>query len=131
MRWKEEDLKAFKAKKQKWFAGVDIDQIHSHPKYGNRKTVLDGITFDSQKEAKRYGELKLLEAAGEISHLELQVRYELKVKGHSICAYIADFIYTTKDKKVVVEDTKGFKTRDYLIKKKLMKAIHVIEVKET
>ncbi len=95
-------------------------------KYNAKKTKVDGITFDSQKEAHRYRELKLLERAGEISFLELQKVYELqpsfKHNGKTIRAikYVADFYYVDKDGKIHIEDTKGVKTKEYLIKKKMM-----------
>jgi hypothetical protein len=100
-------------------------------KYRNVKTVVDGITFDSKKEAKRYGELKLMQAAGLISCLELQVSYRLFIKGELICTYRADFRYKDKDGNVIVEDVKGVRTRDYIIKRKLMRAINGIAIKET
>lgn len=99
-------------------------------KYNNRKTVIDGITFDSAKEARRYGELKLLQRAGEISNLNLQSEYELTVNWQKICKYRADFEYTTKDGRKVVEDVKGVRTPVYQLKKKLMKAVYNIEIKE-
>ena len=121
------------------------------PKYHNRKTTIDGIVFDSSKEANRYVELKLLQRAGEIYGLELQKRFELipaqyetyerygkngkRLKDgqrcvEKSCVYVADFCYTTRDGKVVVEDTKGEKTKDYIIKRKLMLYVHGIEIKE-
>lgn len=112
--------------------GVDIDRIHRHPKYGNQKTEIDGITFDSKKEALRYQDLKLMEKAGEISELDRQVRFPLRVNRQEICCYIADFTYRKRGGgTIVAEDTKGVRTRDYIIKKKLMKAIHGIEIQET
>lgn len=95
-------------------------------KYHAKKSEVDGITFDSQKEAHRYRELKLLERAGEIFSLELQTPYELqpsfKHNGKTIRAikYVADFTYKDKDGKIHIEDTKGVKTKEYLIKKKMM-----------
>jgi hypothetical protein len=115
------------------FPGVDIDRIHKNPKYKNRKTVVDGITFDSQKEAHRWGVLKLMEKAGEIEELDRQVRFALRVNRQEICCYIADFTYRRKinGRGLIVEDVKGHRTRDYILKRKLMKAIHGIEVLET
>ena len=100
-------------------------------KYRNRKTVYDGITFDSQREASRYAELKLLERAGEISDLKLQVPFELipKQSGERAVKYIADFVYLEGGKSVV-EDVKGKKTRDYIIKRKLLLWRHGITIKE-
>ena len=62
-------------------------------KYKSIKVVVDGITFDSKREAKRYGELKLMEQAGLIELLETQPVYRLEVNGKLICKYIADFEY--------------------------------------
>ena len=97
-------------------------------KYSNKKVLIDGITFDSMKEANRYRELKLLEKVGEISNLVLQPVYVLlngfEYKGEKIRAikYIGDFEYIeVKTGNKVLEDTKGFKTKDYLIKVKLLK----------
>ena len=94
-------------------------------KYGNKKVTVDGITFDSKKEAKRYSELKTLEAAGKIENLELQKVFELipaqRIDGKVVeraVKYKADFVYE-QDGKIVVEDTKGFKTKDYIIKRKI------------
>ena len=116
-------------------------------KYHNRKVTIDGITFDSKKEANRYCELKLLQQAGEISDLRLQVKYTLipaqrepdtigkrggVKKGKLIereCSYIADFVYQ-KNGKTVVEDTKGMRTKEYIIKRKLMLWVHGIKIKE-
>lgn len=105
-------------------------------KYRNKKITIDGITFDSKKEANRWMELKLLERAGEISHLARQVKYELipsqKIDGKVVeraCSYVADFVYL-ENGKTVVEDTKGFKTPDYIIKRKLMLQVHGIHIRE-
>ena len=105
-------------------------------KYRNKKVICDGIKFDSKKEAARYKELKLLERAGLIHNLELQKEFELipsqRINGKCIeraCKYKADFCYI-ENGKTVVEDTKGMKTPDYIIKRKLMLFIHGIQVKE-
>jgi hypothetical protein len=105
-------------------------------KYKNIKTNVDGITFDSKKEAGRYIELKMLLKAGEISDLQLQVPYELmptiKLEGQTFrgIKYVADFVYKDKDGKTVVEDAKGMRTDVYKMKKKLMAYIHKIVIKE-
>lgn len=101
-------------------------------KYHNKKVVVDGITFDSKKEAGRYRELKMLERAGAISDLRLQVPFELipKQNGERACLYKADFVYI-KDGKMVVEDTKGIKTDVYKIKRKLMLYRYGIKITET
>lgn len=112
---------------------------YTHRKYGNKKTVLDGMEFDSKKEARRYAELKMLEKAGAISGLECQKKFELIPKqrdenGKAVrnCEYVADFVYIdAKTGQQVVEDVKGMKTKDYIIKKKLMLKVYGITVKET
>lgn len=95
-------------------------------KYHSKKVIVDGIKFDSLKEAKRYNELKILEKANEITELRLQVKFELqpsfKKNGKTIrkIEYIADFTYyDNKLNKYIVEDTKGYKTEVYKLKKKL------------
>ena len=105
-------------------------------KYKNRKLTIDGEVFDSQKEARRYEELALLQRAGQISGLKRQVRYELipaqRIGGKVVeksCVYIADFVYT-ENGETVVEDTKGFRTKDYIIKRKLMLYVHGIRIRE-
>ena len=108
-------------------------------KYGNRKTQLDGITFDSKHEAERYAELKLMEKAGMISNLELQKTFTLigtqrDINGKVLerpVMYIADFVYKENGKRVV-EDAKSKATRTpaYIIKRKLMLSIYGIRVKE-
>jgi hypothetical protein len=105
-------------------------------KYHSRKITVGGITFDSKKEARRYSELYLLERAGQITNLQRQVTFELipsqRINGkvaERACNYIADFVYE-KDGQQVVEDTKGFKTKDYIIKRKLMLHVHGIRINE-
>lgn len=103
-------------------------------KHRNIKTVVDEIKFDSKKEARRYCELKLLERAGEIENLELQVRFDLMVNGQKVCAYIADFRYFENGAEII-EDVKGMKKGSayaiFRLKKKLMRACLGIEIKET
>ena len=106
-------------------------------KYRNQPQVVDGLPFDSKKEAARYQELKLLQAAGQISNLvanKKELRYDLYVNDELICAYEADFQYDEKFGDFtwakVVEDVKGMRTAAYRIKKKLMKAIFGIEIRE-
>ena len=98
-------------------------------KYMAKKCQVDGIKFDSLKEARRYQELRLLERAGKIADLRLQVPFFLlpaqrDENGNVVeraVKYIADFVYTGEDGKTVVEDTKGIKTPAYIIKRKLMR----------
>lgn len=103
--------------------------MKARAKYRNKKTVVDGIKFDSQREATRYSVLKIMQAAGVISDLRLQVPYVITVNGLKICKYVADFVYIDKGREVV-EDVKGMKTPTYNLKKKLMKAVHGIEIQE-
>lgn len=97
-------------------------------KYGNKKTA----GFDSAKEARRYAELVILERIGEISELETQVTYELlKPKGKERgVKYIADFRYI-ENGKVITEDCKGFRTREYILKRKMMNSLLDIQIRET
>lgn len=101
-------------------------------KYGNRKTVVDGIEFDSAKEAARYSTLKLLERAGEIKGLQVQPVFPLDVNGVPVARYVADFSYVEKGRRVV-EDVKSAATRRlpvYRLKVNLLKALTGIEVVE-
>lgn len=102
-------------------------------KYKNRKTIVDGITFDSKREAVRWQELCMMERAGEISDLRRQVSYELipKQPGERAVKYIADFRYKDHEGKTVVEDTKGVKTPVYILKRKLLLWVHGIKIRET
>lgn len=122
-------------------------------KYSNIKTkTFDGIQHDSRKEAQRWAELKLLEKAGEIKDLQRQVKYQLippQYEGYTRyskngkklkdgvklvereVAYIADFVYIdTKTGETVVEDAKGVRTKEYIIKRKLMLYMKAIKIKE-
>ena len=99
-------------------------------KYRNVKTEIDGIVFDSKREAGRYQELKMLERSKIITQLELQKTFELRVNGVLICKYRADFAYLDQQGREVIEDAKGVRTRDYLLKSKLMIACHGLRVVE-
>lgn len=91
-------------------------------KFGNRRTEVDGITFSSQKEAFRYGELRLLERLGKITELELQPKFSLMVLGVRICGYVGDFKYREAEKRIC-EDVKGYQTPDFKLKWKLVKVL--------
>lgn len=118
-------------------------------KYNAKSVEYDGIQFDSQREALRYRELVFLLNDGIISNLERQVKYVLiptqrepatvgargGIKQGKLlekeCSYIADFVYTVVETgETVVEDTKGFKTKEYLIKRKLMLFVYGIRIRE-
>lgn len=99
-------------------------------KFGAKKTRCDGIVFDSAGEAKRYLVLKMLLRSNYISDLKLQPKFDLIVNDQKICTYKADFAYN-ENGQFVVEDFKGVKTSAYKLKKKLMKALYGIDIKET
>lgn len=102
-------------------------------KYGNVKVEQDGEVFDSKKEARRYGELLLLQRDGQIMGLTRQVKYPLNVHGKHICDYIADFYYCEKGIGSVIEDVKSVATRRlpaYRIKFKLMEALYGTTIRE-
>lgn len=119
----------------------------NYNKYGAKKTWAYGLQFDSKKEAKRYQELKLLEAAGKIEDLKTQVKFRLlpaqrepdtvgpkggKIRGKVIereVAYIADFVYV-ENGQMIVEDTKGMRTPEYVIKRKLLLYMTGIRIRE-
>lgn len=123
-------------------------------KYGNRKIIRDGQAFDSVKEARRWLELCLLEKAGEITDLRRQVEFPLlptqreestkvyqrgenkgKPKPGKVIekpvVYIADFVYKRTDTgETIVEDTKGFRTKEYILKRKMLLYFHKIKISE-
>ena len=104
-------------------------------KYGSRKVEVNGIVFDSKREAARYQELLLLEKAGEIKDIRRQVKYVLiPAQYEHPESTIADFVYKTilpdGDTLTIVEDTKGFRTKDYIIKRKLMLSVYGIRIRE-
>lgn len=105
-------------------------------KYHSRRITRDGITYDSVKEFSRHQELLLLERAGAIQGLQRQVKFELipsqRYGGNVIerpVRYIADFVYQ-EDGKLVVEDVKGMKTKDYILKRKMMLYLCGIRIRE-
>ena len=105
-------------------------------KYRNKKWMLDGQTFDSQHEARRYQELRWLLKMGLISDLKRQVPFELlpsQKRGGKVVErpvkYIADFVYMENGEEVV-EDAKGMHTKEYVIKRKLMLWQYGIQIRE-
>lgn len=107
-------------------------------KYHNKKVNIDGEILDSKREATRFLQLRRLEEIGEIQGLRRQVRYELiptqrdKATGRVLersCTYVADFVYE-QDGLLIVEDTKGMRTAEYIIKRKLMLKNYGIRVRE-
>ena len=127
-------------------AKMAVQEVKKRSKYGNRKVVRDGIKFDSEREAARFGELKVLRAMGKIRDLRLQANFTLvegykTIEGEGIkpIVYRADFVYeraTEPDRNGTVywlrevEDAKGAKTKDYLLKKKLMQDKYNITIRE-
>lgn len=102
-------------------------------KYRNRKTEVDGVVFDSAKEAKRWHELKLLERIGEITDLKRQVPFPLVVNDVQVAKLIADFTYSTKSGLQIVEDTKSDMTRKlpvWRLKSKMFAAQYGFQVTE-
>lgn len=118
-------------------------------KYHSRKITRDGETFDSIKEYNRWKELKLLERAGEITDLQRQVKFKLiPTQREPVCemssqgvfkkgkllerevSYIADFVYKNRLGFRVVEDVKGVRTKDYILKRKMMLYFHGIQIQE-
>lgn len=105
-------------------------------KYHSKKVVHNGEKFDSKKEYRRFVELSLLEKAGAIKNLRRQVKFELlpaqRIGGKVVeraCNYVADFVYETSGE-TIIEDTKGYKTKDYIIKRKLMLWVHGVRILE-
>ncbi len=103
-------------------------------KYGNIPTrCREGVMHQSKLEKKRCDELHLMQTGGLIRDLEAhpQPVYRLEIGDVLICKYLADFRYVDVETGAeVVEDTKGRQTREYVLKKKLMKALHGIEIQE-
>jgi len=98
-------------------------------KFGAKKTVLDGITFDSRREAAYYAELKLLEKAGEVCEVELQKPFALTINGQLIGTYRCDFAFYDNTRRCYrVVDVKGVLTREFQRTRRLMRALHGIEV---
>ena len=117
------------------FRPVDsMKRLQAKPKKPNKyravKTEVDGITFDSKKEAKRYEKLRDMVEEGAISHLALQPEFPIVINGQKICKYKADFTYISKYGHDVYEDVKGVKTAAYRIKKKLVEALYGIRITE-
>ncbi len=97
---------------------------------GAQRTTVDGEVFHSKREARRYQDLRLLERAGEISNLQRQVRFPIRINGELVTTYVSDFTYE-QDGKVIVEDSKGWRTDTYKLKKKLVKASYGVDILET
>lgn len=112
-------------------AGVvaPVAVVEKPRKYNNIPTEVDGILFGSRKEAKRYGELILLQQSGQIRGLSCHDRYSLDVNGVHICDYECDFAYWRGDVRCL-EDTKGVRTPAFKLKALLILAIYGVRVIE-
>jgi hypothetical protein len=105
-------------------------------KYGAVKTTVDGIVFHSKREAARYSELKLLERGNVIRDLRLQPSFEiipaveLDGKKQRPVRYLADFCYMNEEGQTVYEDVKGHRTKEYILKRKLVKHVFGVEIRE-
>ena len=121
MRWTEEQLMEYLRKR----GSKNILQPKKKNKYNNKKVIVDGIKFDSKMEAKYYNVLKLLQAAGKVTKIELQPKFELLPTftkngvTHRAITYTADFKVTYADGKVEIVDVKGVETQVFKIKQKL------------
>lgn len=134
LRWSEEQLRDHHAKRYGGFESMAEAKSHQadkpRAKYRNKKTTVGDRVFDSKLEAGRFVSLKRLQESNLISGLQCQVPFSLEVNGILVCKYVADFVYSDIDGRRVVEDAKGVRTRDYILKKKLMKAVHGIDIVE-
>ena len=102
-------------------------------KYNARRVVTEEGAFDSQREHKRWGDLKLMERAGKVKDLKRQVKFELipRIGKFRPIFFVADFTYRTISGDLVVEDSKGYRNRLYLLKRRLMLWRHGIDIFET
>lgn len=104
------------------------------PKFGNKRVIVNGEAFHSKREAARLPQLRLLERNGEVRNIQRQVKYRCEVNGILVCTYTADYVYEERrDNKwtQIVEDVKGYANDRWPMKKKLMRACHGIEIRET
>lgn len=137
-RWTEEEFEAYCAKRGLTYSAAGKPTKN---KFGNQKITIDGIERDSLAESNRLEQLKILQRVGAIKNLQYQVKYELipkqqgEYRNERAVTYIADYVYDVVmpdgSLRQVVEDCKGHKTKDYIIKRKLMLFIHGISIKET
>lgn len=125
MRWTEEQYQDYMAQQGVKSERKEDFKPTKRSKYGNKKTIVDNIEFDSQKEAEYYCQLKLLKRAGEIKEFGLQPKYELQPgfkkngKKYRPITYIADFVITHNDGTTEIVDVKGVETQVFKIKKKM------------
>lgn len=134
MNWTEKHIKGLLSSgKIRGYQMPAVNTRKKKSKYRNKKNTVDGIEFDSKKEATRYGQLKIMEKAGKISQLKLQKEYQLTSNGKKVASYFADFVYRDINGKTIVEDVKSDVTKKlpiYRLKKKLMKICFDITIVE-
>ena len=130
LRWSDEQLAAYHRTRQARPDPEDDGEAKPRAKYRNKKVTIDGRKFDSKAEGARYVQLKRMESAGLITGLQCQPAFDLVVNGQKITRYTADFEYRDGESRRVVEDVKGVRTRDYVLRRKLMKAVFGITVQE-
>lgn len=141
MSWSQKELDEYLARQQKQGkVALTVRTVNNMPppprknanKYNSQKTVVDGITFDSQKEAKKWQTLDAMQSMGRISKLRHHVTFDLVVNKVFIGQYVADFVYVGNTGQLVIDDTKGYKKGSawqlFCWKAKLMKAIYGADV---
>lgn len=99
-------------------------------KYHNQRTTYDGVLYDSKKEANRAFELDMLKKRKVVKDWQRQVSFPITINGIKICTYRADFKVEYHNGLIEIEDVKGFLTDIYKLKKKLVKAVHGIDIRE-
>lgn len=115
---------------------MSIEEFHKRQAKGKpriknvKRKLVNGIEFDSTKEARRYQDLELMQQAGQIFELRRQVPFPIAINGMTVCVWLADFVYRQAGQDVI-EDVKGWKTDVYLLKKKLVQAQYGIKILET
>ena len=139
VRWTEEQLEDYLKRTNQIYRKPSVKRIKN--KYGNQQLIVDGVKRDSLAESNRLEEIKILESSGYIKNLQYQVPFVLiasqdgEFRHERPVKYIADYVYDELQEdgsyKHIVEDCKGHKTKDYIIKRKLMLYIHGVSIKET
>lgn len=100
-------------------------------KYNATRETIEGVRWDSKAERIRWLALWRLKEAGLITDLRRQVRFPLRVNGELVCNYVADFVYVKlPGREIVVEDVKGFRTPQYILKSKLFRAVYGFGIRE-
>lgn len=139
LKWTPEQLAEYQARQARLrgTAGAPTSSPPPAPapkrrKYGNKITVVDGLRFDSKHEAACWRKLVERERTGEIRGLRRQVRFALTVNGEAVCTYVADYVFEEDGMRVVADAKSEITRKDpaYVIKKKLMAAIHSITIRE-